>query len=359
MEDRIVKMCAYGVLSLVILVCASFFYLPSLHRYEESVRQQYIEEAALRDNIKEMTGLELLVYNNRVSEIREEEVYFGEQLRIAMPSGTDASSVQIGSDYRAKTVSLYISGADPDYLYQYPMLGNPDNILDLTFENMGEYGVLEISLDSVMEYTRRDHGEYLYLDFKYPKEVYRHVIVIDPGHGGKAVGAVREDVQEKNVNLAIAEKLEKILKEEQGNQVGVYLTRTDDTNPSFEERVALANEIGADMFISIHNNATERKENRTSGTTVLYPDPETAGYDSKRLAEIFSEEVSSAFDTDNLGATEGNTIYILRNAKVPAVLIEVGFLSNQEELRKLDSEEYQEKAAYGIYEAFMRAYREN
>ena len=79
------------------------------------------------------------------------------------------------------------------------------------------------------------------------------------------------------------------------------------------------------------------------------------GLSSKHLAEICLEEITASMGSKNNGVTYGNSIYIIRNSEVPVALIEVGFMTNQQELNKLTSQDYQRKAAQGIYNAILRA----
>ena len=119
------------------------------------------------------------------------------------------------------------------------------------------------------------------------------------------------------MNLAIALQLKSIF-EESDDKIGVYYTRMDDSNPSYEQRVQLANETDADLFISIHNNSLQgRRVSSTKGTQVMYS--ETSGL-SEQFAQICLEEMTKVLGSDNRGLVEGNSIYIIRNSEVPAVL---------------------------------------
>ena len=103
---------------LMLLVCSSFFYLPQLHQYEEQVRENYRREAAARDQLVDMTGLEILQYNTIVSEQTDGEPQFREQLRMQLPEGIDERNVAIGDDYLNQTITVSIPGADPDYMFR-------------------------------------------------------------------------------------------------------------------------------------------------------------------------------------------------------------------------------------------------
>ena len=343
---------------LMLLVCSAFFYLPQLHLYEEEIRKQYSEEAAIRERLTTMTGLEILQYNNLVSEKSDEEVAFSEQLRIALPDGTDPEAVEITDNYLLQTIEISIPGTDAEYLLNYPMVGSPDNITSLTYECINENGLLNIETDRVFEVESRFDGGYLYLDFLDPHEVYSRVVVIDAGHGGSMPGAERNGVIEKDLNLQITEQLRKVFEENSENNIGVYYTRLDDSNPSFDQRVGLANKAEADLFISIHNNVAST-DSGVSGTTVLYDEEKNEEeFGGKRLAEICSEEVCRSTGSKNLGLLGGNEVHIIRNAEVPTALIEVGFMTNDEELKNLTNPTYQRKTAEGIYHAVKRAIEE-
>ena len=91
----------------------------------------------------------------------------------------------------------------------------------------------------------------------------------------------------------------------------------------------------------------------TKGTQVMYS--ETSA-ESEAFAEICLEEVTSALGSRNKGLVEGNSIYIIRTSEVPVALIEVGFMTNQEELNLLNSTDYQKKAAESVYDAVLDAF---
>lgn len=182
-------------------------------------------------------------------------------------------------------------------------------------------------------------------------------IIIDAGHGAPDGGAVGQSgVLEKDLNLAVAKALQKFL-EAGGTQV--VLTRSDDNGiydvsgsikskkvSDIKNREKLMQESDADAFISIHMNKFPQKQ--YSGPQVFYSVNDDH---SKRLAEcvqrnmilalspVSEREIKEAYDS----------IYLLKNATIPAVLIECGFLSNDREEKKLLDENYQKQIAWSIY----------
>ena len=188
---------------------------------------------------------------------------------------------------------------------------------------------------------------------KYPSAVNK-IIVLDPGHGGREVGATYGGVYEKDINLKIVnytkEELEK-------NGVRVYMTRINDTTTSLSSRASLANSINADLFVSIHNNAMINKST-IKGTEVLYPTSTIVknGITAYSLASHLQKVVSNEAGTYNKGIINRNNLYVLNHTKMPAVIVEVAYMTNSSDLKKLKNQEFLEKVgraiAKGILESF-------
>lgn len=358
MEKKLIRFVTAFVGILAAVTVTALFYFPDIHlKAEEAAalkKQKDTELAA------DMTGLEMLDYNTANAQEIDEEETFSQQLRLELPQGVSQGDVTIEDSYITQTIKITIPNAGGEYLYDYPMIGKSDHIDNLNYESQNGEGVLEIALDQVFEVDSSFNGQYLYLDFLTPQEVYDKVVVIDAGHGSKAPGAVKQGIYEKDIDLAIAMQLKAIVDEDKEHNIGVYFTRTDDSNPSFEQRVQLANKSHADLFISIHNNST--KSGRFSsicGTAVMYDEQKSEEeLGTKHLAEICLEEVTGALGSANKGLVSGNDIYIIRESEVPVALIEVGFMTNQQELNRLNTPEYQKQAATGIYNAILRAIEE-
>ena len=121
----------------------------------------------------------------------------------------------------------------------------------------------------------------------------------------------------------------------------------------------MANKAGADLFISVHNNSTKSgRMSSINGTAVMY-DEEKASEEngSMQLAQICLEEMTAALGSTSKGIVKGHEIYIIRTAEMPVALIEVGFMTNQDELNRLNDEAYQKEAAQAIYNAIYRAFQ--
>lgn len=180
------------------------------------------------------------------------------------------------------------------------------------------------------------------------------VVVIDPGHGGFDPGKVgTKETLEKDINLAIAKKVEKLLSD---NGYTVSMTRTEDValcsgNESskkltdMKNRVALIEKADPALVVSIHQNSFSAG---TKGAQVFYY---TGSEEGKRLANILQGSIRDAVGDDNHRVEKANdSYYMLRKVSCPLVIVECGFLSNPEEEALLCDEKYQEKMALGICE---------
>lgn len=169
-------------------------------------------------------------------------------------------------------------------------------------------------------------------------------IVVDPGHGGSECGALANGVQEKDINLGIGLKLAKVLED---NGAEVYMTRDDDTYVGLYERANMANDLNADLFISIHSNAAT--SSTPSGTeTLYYPTAE-----KKLLAQAVQKALISAINLNNRGIVERPGLVVTRETKMPSVLVEVGFMTNPSDFALLMDDSFRQRAAEGICQGII------
>lgn len=169
------------------------------------------------------------------------------------------------------------------------------------------------------------------------------LIVIDPGHGGSEPGAVVGSIMEKDLNLDISLKLKALL---EANGVMVQMTRDDDTFVNLYTRAGIANELDADLFISIHNNSAG--SGATGTETLYYPRPENA---------IFAQAIQNAMarhvGLKDRGIVERPGVVVTRETKMLSALVEVAFMTNENDLALLMTDEFRQKAAEGIFQGIM------
>ncbi|MEZ4599316.1 MAG: N-acetylmuramoyl-L-alanine amidase [Syntrophotaleaceae bacterium] len=249
------------------------------------------------------------------------------------------------------------------------------------------------AIASVLEKTPLDTPPKVQIPAVAPGTSLRR-IVVDPGHGGKDPGAIGPGgTMEKDVTLAIAKILAKKLREQFGCEV--MLTRDKDVYLPLEERTAIANRVGADLFISVHANASLNRSvrgietyylnfskndkaaavaARENGTSLKQVgDLEMILFDlmanskineSSRLAAAIQKKL-----VGNLGrhfsrisdhGVKQGPFYVLLGATMPSVLVEAAFISNHDEEKRLKDKDFQEKAAHAIVqgvEDYARASR--
>ena len=211
-------------------------------------------------------------------------------------------------------------------------------------------------------------------------------ILIDPGHGGRDPGTVGSYIEngktipvyEKNIALTVSLALDELLRKTYPDKK-IILTRSGDTYPSLEDRVEMANGVPlkkneAILYISIHANAAPFNK-KPYGFEVWYLPPDyrrdliDKNAASKEIIHILNSMMEEEFSTesiliaknisDGLDAQIGKESknrglkekewYVVRNAKMPSVLIELGFVTNPEEAKRLNTPSYLQKCAQGIY----------
>lgn len=166
----------------------------------------------------------------------------------------------------------------------------------------------------------------------------KKVVVIDAGHGDQDPGAIGvTGKKEKDFNLAMALKVQALLKQESG--INVVLTRSDDTFLELKQRVKIAEDIKADIFISIHANSGPAAAN---GVETFY-----TRSTSKALADIMHKHLVQSSGLKDRGVKTAS-LHVTRETTMPAVLLEGGFLSNASDEAVLFTESFQNSVAKGI-----------
>lgn len=178
----------------------------------------------------------------------------------------------------------------------------------------------------------------------------RGVIFVDAGHGGNDPGAVSNGIQEKDVVLPISLKLGQAL---QSMGYTVYYTRTNDVEIDLEPRVAAAERINADIFVSVHANSLAPGNSGISGVETYHSRNSTVG---KELANyVHSQVISGTGASDR--SVRGAGFYVIARTSMPAILVETGYVTNPTEARNLSNPDYQKRMANAIargIDQFMR-----
>ena len=202
----------------------------------------------------------------------------------------------------------------------------------------------------------------------FEKGKYTKVIFLDPGHGGRDSGAFYYNIAEKDLNMQVYKKLRKEL---EGLGYTVLTSRESDVYVDFvTERSKMVNKTNADMFISIHFNATSSSASNISGIQTYsyeqnpdYPTKINSQWhnhpdrisESNRLAAAIHSSLLAETGAKNAGLLHGS-FAVLRETNKPAVLLELGYMSNFDENQRIRNDAYQNKLVKGIVKGIQQYY---
>lgn len=260
--------------------------------------------------------------------------------------------VQYDQDLKTMTVNLPLDKID---LVEGTVELNDGLIRDISIKAGDEDAYILINFLRDIEYDilSRRFDEEIKLSFKRDNiNPFDRLIVIDPGHGGKDPGTVQGGVREKDINLAISRKLNSYLQEMGYTTV---MTREGDTYPENKDRAKFANQLGADLYVSIHANSIANPD--ISGVQVLYYPNDKKNVKKEEtvaLAKIILEEILKGTGAENKNIIPRDKIIVTRDTDMPAVLIETGFLTNPRERELLQTEEYQDLMVKSITRGIER-----
>jgi N-acetylmuramoyl-L-alanine amidase len=172
------------------------------------------------------------------------------------------------------------------------------------------------------------------------------VVVLDPGHGGRDPGAVgRGGLQEKTVVLPVSLRVAEILR---AQGVQVILTRSDDRTLDLQPRVDIANQANATIFVSIHANAISLSRPEVNGIETYY-----FSESGRRLAEIIHDTILPVSGMRDRGVKQAR-FFVLRNTAMPAALLEIGFVTGNEDVTRLTDPAWRERMAQAIADGILR-----
>lgn len=186
-------------------------------------------------------------------------------------------------------------------------------------------------------------------------------VVLDPGHGGRDPGAGTGELREAELVLDVAHRLRERLEAE--TVIDVVLTRNDDTFVPLDERIAMANAVQADLFLSIHANASRDRLAAGIATYHLSEQANRAPTESARhahsagLAKLVQRHMIQRIrrvhpEVRDLGVKQ-DQLKVLVGAEMPGVLAEVSFLSNDEEAALLSTETYRDRISEALFESIV------
>ncbi len=276
---------------------------------------------------------------------------------IPRPQGLTVDMVSDEDYYLSKYFVIRLLGDYKEFYNANNITNSSGKVKSVNVSVKNNVTEIKVSTSTIQGYELAWDDNNIYVNVGNPNEIYDNIVVLDPGHGGGATGAKYYGTNEKDVNFKILYTLGKQYFDSDTTKIKAYYTRTADNDLSLSERAAFVKQVGADLFVSLHMNASEALT--VSGTEVYYSksnnSANSAGLTSQTLASMLLTNLVSELGTTKRSVKYADYTVIYKNT-VPAVLIELGFLSNQAEHDKLTNEEFQTKAAKTIYETLLQVF---
>lgn len=285
--------------------------------------------------------------------------YPDDKLIIPIAESIEASQISDQDNYLERNFQIILPGNQVEF-YENNAIINPYYQIKenaIFYDSISDHTVITFYTRSICGYTYALENGYLIVNVAKPNEIYAKIVVLDAGHGGIDPGAAKNGYKEKDINFTILNTYVKDLFEASSADIKVYFTRESDVLIDLYERAAFSAEVGADMFLSLHMNANNTTS--VSGTEVYYStdnnQTQASGLNSYNLAKTLVNNLSTAMGTKNRGVSKAEFVVTKYNT-VPAVLIELGFMTNQADLAKLTNATYHQKAAEAIYQSVLEIF---
>lgn len=311
-----------------------------------------LEKSATSEYTIEENGTSLKV----IFEAEDTEPELDYSIQFTLPGDILYSDITTEDRYYKNQIAITIPGNQISYYKTNPVKFNNSVIKSITV-NYTANNTTEILITTtkLQGYKLAELANQVGVALGNPRDIYKNIVVLDAGHGGTDPGAIRslngKTINEKDINFKIMYELTQKYFNGIDSPVKAYYSRYDNTKVNLYDRAAFAKKVGADIFISLHMNAN----NSTSphGTEIYYSNTNNSvsetGLTSKNLANIFLNSLPGKIGTNKRYISAQNYVVIRENT-VPAILIELGFMSNKGDLTLMTTSSFQEKAAKAIYD---------
>jgi len=265
------------------------------------------------------------------------------EIRLGKPiTGKTRLVVEFTDDNNIKPLTWRLIGLDQNR-WKIKLFSPPNS-----FKTIGEGIVnkknIEIKTNQKPNYANKRNSDYLRLpDIKKKNSL----VIIDPGHGGPDPGAIGiRGIRETDVVLDVSKIVKQLLSEK---GVRVRLTRKSEIDLDLPPRVLFANRTGADIFVSIHANASQGKKRNINGLETFY----YRGWRGRLLAKRIQKHILRVSPgSPDRGVKQGK-FYVIKNTRMPAVLVEIGFLTGRLDARRLEQSMHRKRIAFAIAKGIL------
>lgn len=279
-------------------------------------------------------------------------------MRIQLPEEITKAQIKDTDYYYDHKFVLTIPGKWKSFYEQHPVISRNNVITSIQITQSGNTTRITVKTSRLQGYKYEQKGDYLLVKVNDPRKIYKNIVVLDAGHGGKDFGATSRGAKEKNINYKIIYTLAKEYFNSQTSDVKAYWSRYNDKFISLSARAGFASEVKADLFVSLHMNSAPNT--RANGMEVYYArsnnKTSSMGLSSRTLAQRMHEQLEENLSIPSRGVKKAE-FYVLRHNTVPAILIELGFISGNKDHGKITSASYQKKAAENIYNCISNVFK--
>lgn len=284
------------------------------------------------------------------------------QMKMPLPEEVDFSAITTTDHYESNYFTIHLPGDWSDYFNTNPITFNSEAVADVT-PKVDASGNTEIKVTTyeLQGFRLKEGDGFVGVNIGRPSEIYENIVVLDAGHGGSDPGTKNSKATEKELTLKIIYTIAEKYFNSPSSSIKAYWTRTDDTFVSLTDRADFASKVEADLFISLHMNAATNTS--AKGMEILYTNKNTNklnGATNKTIAKFYADYL-----IDTLGMTgrtnttvdRPNLVVLYKNT-VPAILIELGFISNSSDYKKIADADFQEKTAKAIYDVTEKLFQD-
>ena len=266
------------------------------------------------------------------------------EIRLGKPiKGKTRLVIEFSSKNNLKPLNWRLIGVDKNR-WKIKLFSYPKN----SFQTIGEGSVgkssINLSAKKKAYNPRKRNYEFLQLPEINRNKFY---VVIDPGHGGQDPGAIGiGGLRETDVVLDVSKLVKKLLSDK---GVKVRLTRNNEVDLDLSPRVSLANATDPDIFVSIHANASRGKRRDINGLETFY----YSGWKGRLLAKKIQKQILKVSPgSPDRGVRQGR-FFVIKNTRMPAVLVEIGFLTGRLDARRLEKSIHRKRLAYAITKGIL------
>lgn len=306
-----------------------------------------------KENGKQLT---ITLQPSKIPVVKDTSKY---EIVVPLPDGVKANMISDEDYYYNKYFVIRLQGNHKSYFTDHKITNTSGSVSGITTSlNSSGNTEIKISTTSIQGYSLSVDGQNLYINVGNPSEIYKNIVVLDPGHGGVATGTMKDRIIEKNLNFKILYTVGKKYFDKDPAKLKVYYTRVGDYNISLADRGAFAKKVGADLFVSLHMNSAIGSTS-AKGTEVYYSAANNkankSGLTSKMFASSMVSNLSGAIGASNRGVKEAAYV-VIKNNTVPAILIELGFLTNSTDYSIVTNEKKQDLAVKSMYNTLLKLF---